>query len=121
MDPTLSWLQPEQEGPAKHMWLRIWQTQQEFENMNVVGGANKDDTSSNDMESLNNAINAQNQLNNGKNTSGPVFPQQQHRRRKVENRASIRGMFHHREQVLGEFGGCPWIKTGKTYSRGIVG
>lgn len=73
----------------------------------------------NDMESLNNAINAQSQINgkNEKSISGPVFQ----RRRKVENRASIRGMYHHREQVLGEFGGCPWIKTGKTYSRGIVG
>lgn len=111
MDPSISWFQPEQEGPAKHLWLRIWQTQQEFENMNV-----KD--CDNDLESLNNAINAQNQVINGKNEKSGPFLQ---RRRKVENRASTRGMYHHPERVVGEFGGCPWRKEGKTYSRGIVG
>lgn len=110
MDPSISWFQPEQEGPAKHLWLRIWQTQQEFENMNVKDGDN-------DMESLNNVINAQNQLNGKNDKSGPFLQ----RRRKVENRASTRGMYQHPERVVGEFGGCPWRKEGKVYSRGMVG
>lgn len=115
MDPSISWFQPEQEGPAKHLWLRIWQTQQEFENMNV-----KDVDS--DMESLNNAINAQNQQNvnivNGKSDKSGSFLQ---RRRKVENRASTKGMYNQPDKVVGEYGGCPWRKEGYVYRHGILG
>lgn len=115
MDPSICWFQPEQEGPAKRLWLRIWQTQQEFENMNVK-------ETENEAEPLNNVIIAQNQSNvnviNGKNDkSASFFP----RRHKVENRASTRGMFKHPEQVVGEFGGCPWRRDGFQYGRGIIG
>lgn len=115
MDPCISWFQPEQEGPAKRLWLRIWQTQQDFENMNVK-------ESDNDIETLNNVINAQNQTNanviNGKNDKSSSFLP---RRRKVENRASTRGMFHQPDQVVGEFGGCPWRKDAYNYGKGVIG
>lgn len=115
MDPSISWFQPEQEGPAKHLWLRLWQTQQDFDNMNI-----KEIDS--DVEALNNTINTQNQSNinviNGKSDKTNSFLP---RRRKFENRASTRGMNRHPEKVVGEFGGCPWRKDNYNYQRGIIG
>ncbi|KAF2881181.1 hypothetical protein ILUMI_25006 [Ignelater luminosus] len=115
MDPSISWFQPEQEGPAKHLWLRLWQTQQDFDNMNI-----KEIDS--DVEALNNTINTQNQANinviNGKSDKTNSFLP---RRRKFENRASTRGMNRHPEKVVGEFGGCPWRKDNYNYQRGIIG
>lgn len=31
MDPAVAWFQEEQEGPAKRLWLSIWDTIQEME------------------------------------------------------------------------------------------
>lgn len=118
MDPSISWFQPEQEGPAKILWLSVWQTQQEFDNMNLK-------ENDYDVETMNNAINVnQNQANtniiNGKSDNKTnIFVQP--RRRKVENRASTRGLNRYPEKVVGEFGGCPWIRENFTYARGIIG
>ncbi|KPJ09863.1 hypothetical protein RR48_03467 [Papilio machaon] len=35
MDPAVAWYQPEQEGPAKRLWLRIWETQSDIDKMNL--------------------------------------------------------------------------------------
>lgn len=115
MDPSISWFQPEQEGPAKILWLHLWQTLQEFDNMNLK-------ETDCDIEIVNNTLNNQNQTNislmNGKNDKNNTFMP---RRRKVENRASTRGLNRHPEKVVGEFGGCPWRKTNYKYGLGIVG
>ncbi|EFA06387.1 terminal nucleotidyltransferase 4A isoform X1 [Tribolium castaneum] len=110
MDPSISWLQPEQEGPAKHLWLRIWQTQQELDSMNL-----KDVDS--DPEFFPNGLS--NHIMNGKtDKSGSTFVQ---RRRKGDNRASTKMMSRHPQKVVGEFGGCPWRKDPHVYARGILG
>lgn len=115
MDPSISWFQPEQEGPAKQLWLRLWQAQQDLDNMNLKEGDN-------DLESINNALNNQNQQNigvlNGKNDKNIMFGP---RSRKVENRASTRSFFRHPEKVIGVLGGTAWRKRDFPYSKGIIG
>lgn len=116
MDPSISWFQPEQEGPAKVLWLRLWQTQLEFDHLNVKDGDN-------DMESINNTLNTQNPnagLINGKMEKGTTSMYGP-RRRKLENRASTRGLNRHPDKFIGEFGGCPWRKENFTYGQGVIG
>lgn len=109
MDPSISWLQPEQEGPAKLLWLRIWQTQQELDSMNL-----KDVDS--DTEAFPNGY--PNHIINGKTDKSGSFAQ---RRRKGDNRASTKMMSRHPQKVVGEFGGCPWRRDNFLYSKGIIG
>ncbi|XP_065168487.1 terminal nucleotidyltransferase 4B-like [Atheta coriaria] len=132
MDPY--YFQPEQEGPAKKLWLRLWQsTQSEFENMNIV----KEPTDAADLEAINNTLNQQQHQPppppatttppghyiNGKvgppsaDKNGGVFVQ---RRRKLEtNRASLRS--RHPTDMLKEFGGAPWRRADFSYGPGIIG
>ncbi|XP_014236265.1 non-canonical poly(A) RNA polymerase PAPD5-like isoform X1 [Trichogramma pretiosum] len=35
MDPKIGWYQPEQLGPAKDLWLNIWETGKELDNLNI--------------------------------------------------------------------------------------
>lgn len=115
MDPSITWFQPEQEGPAKHLWLRLWQTQQEFDNMNLK-------ELDSDVETFNNSMNTQNQTNtnliNGKSDKINNFLP---RRRKFENRASTRAMFRYPEKVTGEHGGTPWRKPNFAYGPAVIG
>lgn len=41
MDPTIGWYQPEQFGPAKDLWLNIWETEK---SLDVLSLRNNDDT-----------------------------------------------------------------------------
>lgn len=114
MDPSISWLQPEQDGPARRLWLRLWQTQQDLDGMNL-----KDSDSgntNNDTEAINNAINS---AQNGK--GGEKFGQSRGGQRRFENRASTRGMRRYPHKIIEEYGGCPWRKTDFQYSRGVIG
>lgn len=115
MDPSITCCQPEQEGPAKQLWLRLWQTQQDLDNMNLKEGDN-------DLESINNALNNQNQQNigliNGKNDKNNMFVQ---RSRKVENRASTRTFLRCPEKLIGLYGGTAWRKRDFQYSKGVIG
>ena len=35
MDPKIGWYQPEQFGPAKDLWLNIWETGKEMDNLSL--------------------------------------------------------------------------------------
>lgn len=35
MDPTIGWYQPEQFGPSKDLWLHIWETGKDLDNLNI--------------------------------------------------------------------------------------
>lgn len=120
MDPSINWFQPEQEGPAKDLWLRLWQTQVELDNIHV-----KDPIIENDLEALNNSINNQhNQHLNG--TVGSVMGKSDRsgtslfRRKKVENRASVRGINKYPDIII-QHGGCPWRRNDFLYSMDIQG
>ncbi|CAH1117234.1 unnamed protein product [Phaedon cochleariae] len=105
MDPSISWFQPEQEGPAKLLWLRIWQTQREFDNMNLKEGDNELETITNGFITHNNAI------MNGKSEKTGAFTN--NRRRKDSRVVS-------RKQSV-DYGGCPWRLCKFPYQRGVMG
>ena len=35
MDPKIAWYQPEQFGPAKDLWLNIWETEKDLDNLSL--------------------------------------------------------------------------------------
>ncbi|XP_030752263.1 terminal nucleotidyltransferase 4B-like isoform X1 [Sitophilus oryzae] len=108
MDACLTWLMPEQDGPAKILWLRVWQTQQEIESMNL-----KD--SDNDAEGITNGFNNHpNTIMNGKTDRSENNARV--RRTRSENRQRPL----HRKFVT-DFGGCPWRLDKFQYSRGLIG
>ncbi|CAG9764059.1 unnamed protein product [Ceutorhynchus assimilis] len=114
MDSYFSWLMPEQDGPAKVLWLRVWQTQQEIEGMN---SRELRDSSDNDADNMTNGFNNQQiQIMNGKTDKSGNFTRV--RRTKNDNRPSQRPL--HRKFVT-DFGGCPWRQEKYNYARGIVG
>lgn len=118
MDPSIPWFQPEQEGPAKHLWLRIWQTELEFDSMNLKD--NDSDTES----SFPNGLNHHHIMMNGKtdnknsSTTTTTFGQ---RRRKGDNRSNTKLMGRQPQRIIGDFGGCSWRRDQFVYSRGVIG
>lgn len=116
MDPSIAWLQPEQDGPAKAVWLRLWSTQKDFDNMNITNGDC-------DTDSLNSCVSLNSQstvsLTNGVNSDKSMY--YANRRRKIENRASTKGMNFYQDAIVGEYGGCPWRQKGFNYQRGVIG
>lgn len=113
MDPAVAWYQPEQEGPAKRLWLRIWETQSEIDKMNLknLENANPNVNKAQDFLPIND-VNGENRNNNYFNPA----------RRKVnDNRASTFNLNKNHDALIGEFGGCPWRLANYAYKPGILG
>lgn len=120
MDPTIGWYQPEQFGPAKDLWLHIWEAEKGLDILTL-----KNDSSSNVMgmklqqdfislDSLNSRIGDRMQHNTCNSYYNPS-------RRKGDNRASTYGMNYNYDALVGEYGGCPWRVPNKHYSKGVIG
>ncbi|XP_012288662.1 non-canonical poly(A) RNA polymerase PAPD5 isoform X1 [Orussus abietinus] len=128
MDPTIGWYQPEQFGPAKDLWLHIWEAEKGLDILTLkndsssgtmVGSGNKLQQDYIPLESVNNRLgeertNPRVQHNTCNNYYNPS-------RRKTDNRASTYGMNYNYEALVGEYGGCPWRQPNKHYSKGVVG
>ncbi|KAK7076963.1 Non-canonical poly(A) RNA polymerase papd5 [Halocaridina rubra] len=124
MDPSIGWFQPEQLGPARTLWARIWYTQQGFNNMNI----NETETTMNNTpeyipinseETTDRTSNAND--NDGVNNDNSYYNRTK-RKREVYNRASTYGLNHNHTNLIGKFGGCPWrAHTNRTYDAGVVG
>ncbi|KAG5899841.1 hypothetical protein JTB14_012312 [Gonioctena quinquepunctata] len=108
MDPSISWFQPEQEGPAKLLWLRIWQTQQEFDNMNLKEGDSEVETFTNGFTMHNTNI-----MNGKSDNNSTVLG----RRRKDARPTSRMG----NRKLADDHGGCPWRPFKYPYHRGVMG
>lgn len=107
MDPAITWFQPEQEGPAKHQWLRFWQTQQELDNMNLKDVDNEGEQITNGFNTHNNSV------MNGKGDKSVTFTN----RRRRDNRL-IRPL---NKNFAGDHGRYPWRPFKYPYMRGVVG
>lgn len=118
MDPTIAWFQPEQEGPAKDLWTRIWEAQKGVDNMNLVDVNTSLGTKSHDYIPVDSTTNSDDQHNRVAAICNNYFNR---KRRKRENRASTFGMNHNQAALIGEHGGCPWKNPNKTYGRGVIG
>ncbi|XP_066599303.1 terminal nucleotidyltransferase 4B-like [Prorops nasuta] len=122
MDPTIGWYQPEQFGPAKNLWLQIWEAEKGLDTLTL-----KNDTSSNVMmglklqqqdyialDTMNTRTDNRVQHNTCNNYYNPS-------KRKSDNRASTYGMNYNYENLVGVYGGCPWRVPNKHYSKGVIG
>lgn len=113
MDPYVGWYQPEQEGPAKRLWLRIWETQSETDKMNLknLENANPNVNKAQDFIPLN-EVNGENRNNNYFNPT---------RRKANDNRASTFNLNQNHDALIGEYGGCPWRIPNYVYKPGVLG
>lgn len=119
MDPTIGWFQPEQEGPAKELWTRIWEAQKGIDTMNLAdmthGGVGAKTSDYLPFDSVTNGDDQSNRVTPNANTY------YNRTRRKRENRASTYGLNHNRSSLVGDHGGCPWRNPNKIYGQGVVG
>lgn len=117
MDPNIGWFQPEQQGPARDLWARIWATQQGIHNINIMdSNSNRNNTS----EYCNGTDT--NRTNVNKNHSVPNANTYYNRtKRKRENRASTYGLNQNFKNLIGAYGGCPWRSPDRTYDHGVIG
>ncbi|XP_059483277.1 terminal nucleotidyltransferase 4B-like [Neocloeon triangulifer] len=116
MDPTIGWYQPEQEGPAKILWSRIWDdASKRLNNLNLNSMME-----SRDYIPLEIRDDLQ-QMGGGRTTNNHLYCRT--RRKANENRASTFGMNENRDELIGTYGGCPWqaVRKNVHYSRGILG
>ncbi|KAJ8710461.1 hypothetical protein PYW08_008976 [Mythimna loreyi] len=113
MDPAVAWYQPEQEGPAKRLWLRIWETQSDIDKMNLknLENANPNVNKAPDFIPIND-VNGESRNNNYFNPA---------RRKMNDNRASTFNLNKNHDALIGEFGGCPWRIPNFNYKPGILG
>ncbi|PNF28796.1 Non-canonical poly(A) RNA polymerase PAPD5 [Cryptotermes secundus] len=117
MDPAIGWFQPEQEGPAKDLWIRIWEAQKGVDNMNVDINTRLG-AKSHDYIPVDGTTNSDDQHNRVTVNCNNYF---NCKRRKRENRASTFAMNHNQSALIGEHGGCPWKNPNRTYGRGVIG
>ncbi|XP_028173180.1 terminal nucleotidyltransferase 4A-like [Ostrinia furnacalis] len=113
MDPAVAWYQPEQEGPAKRLWLRIWETQSEIDKMNLknLENANPNVNKAQDFIPIHDV--------NGESRNNNYFHPA---RRKInDNRASTFNLNKNHDALIGEYGGCPWRIPNYPYKPGILG
>ncbi|KAG8273632.1 Non-canonical poly(A) RNA polymerase papd5 [Homalodisca vitripennis] len=114
MDPLLGWFQPEQEGPAKELWSRIWDAHTDLDNLKI-GSVNEVNRGQDiilvDNLGNNDSVVKRAQTNNIINNISVST-----------NRASTYAMNKNHAALIGIHGGCPWRSPNRVYdSRGIVG
>lgn len=148
MDPTIGWYQPEQFGPAKDLWLHIWEAEKGLDILTlkrdnnggigcaVVGGgvgvgvnssvgptqAMATSKSGPDFISLDNNVNSdRTTMNHHRAQHNTCNNYYNPSRRKNDNRARTYGMNYNHDVLIGEHGGCPWRVPNKQYSKGVIG
>ncbi|GAB0090026.1 Non-canonical poly(A) RNA polymerase protein Trf4-1 [Sergentomyia squamirostris] len=130
MDPAVAWFQEEQDGPAKRIWLQIWDTISEMDQNSTVNTverqASKQESMGNhETPPANN--NGGNNGNGGGNGNGGTLERNYYNpsRRKagstVDNKASTYNMNKFHERLVGKHGGCPWRPHTFNYGRGVIG
>ncbi|XP_066955450.1 terminal nucleotidyltransferase 4B-like isoform X3 [Macrobrachium rosenbergii] len=125
MDPSIGWFQPEQLGPARILWDRIWSTQQGLHNMNI--NEIDDDSESFPMNNtpeyipIRGAANDDEEDDENANNNNTYYNRTK-RKRHDANRASTYGLNQNYRHLIGQFGGCPWrAHTSRTYDLGVHG
>lgn len=117
MDPIIGWFQPEQDGPARELWSRIWEeASKRMDNMNLNQMIESRDFIPIDMREEEDKRVLVTRPQNNNNFYNPT------RRKQNDNRASTYGMNENMIHLIGRYGGCPWRDLRKEpYSKGVVG
>jgi hypothetical protein len=134
MDP-INWLQEEQQGPAKRIWLNIWETISE-DNINTAVNNSTTTTTTTTATATTNGV-ANNVVDNSKkdsdsgsngsggggggNTEKTQFNPTRRKGSTNDNKASTYNLNKHYVKLLGVHGGCPWRPPGFKYARGVMG
>nr|XP_014294346.1 non-canonical poly(A) RNA polymerase PAPD5-like isoform X1 [Halyomorpha halys] len=116
MDPKIGWFQTEQEGPSKEYWMKVWDNFQR--NLGHVSSKAVADRKLGEAGAT-------------QQTHFQHLPLQQQQKENLEgadpanvwnnNWASTFFMNRHRDNLIGNYGGCPWRPPNKLYdSRPIV-
>lgn len=142
MDTQIGWLQEEQDGPAKRVWMNIWETVSEMEadkgNNNTGNGGNGENKPSIESNNSNTNItnstaivtpentNAKSTLTTSNSSSNFIAdktfnPTRRKTGSTVDNKASTFNLNKFGNKLVGKYGGCPWRTSNFHYSRGIVG
>lgn len=108
MDPKLGWYQPEQCGPAKDLWERIWENQKPHQMAPAPAPTNGEPGIGQPPDST-----MPGTYTRKEGSNGGIGPQ--------PNRARAYGINSANQIKLAHNEGCPWLVPGKTYSRGVVG
>lgn len=115
MDPKIGWFQPEQDGPAKEFWMRIWDSHINSRDQLKVNlqdyGHNLFYKNSENIENIPEnqrrmPLNANNNNNINNNSV---------------NRASTYAMNRFQDALIGKYGGCPWRMKNHYDPRPIIG
>lgn len=127
MDPAVAWFQEEQNGPAKRIWLAIWETMQELDQTQpaVTSLDNNNHKNAKDCNLImdNNNGNGGSNGNNGGQIERTYYNPS---RRKAgstldSNKASTFNMNRQMGKLIGKHGGCPWRPMFYKYGRGVLG
>lgn len=110
MDPKIGWFQPEQEGPAKEFWMRIWDS-----HINSSRDQVKVNTHEYGHIFYKNTENIENIPENQKRM--PLNANNSH----SVNRASTYAMNRFQDALIGKYGGCPWRNRKYYDARPIFG
>lgn len=123
MDPFTSWYQTDIDGPAKLLWLRIWQTQQELESMKVQESTTNTIESTCEIEQqfANGFLNPQHQI--AMMFNGKMAPEKinNNRRLKTDQRLANKRTIGHNNRPAANNGGCPWRQVQFPYQKGVMG
>lgn len=118
MDPKIGWYQPEQEGPAKDFWTRIWDAHTGLDNLKIGGSEGIQNNRSSEVNTGDNTNNSNNHVKRGltnynNNINNNNFSL---------NRASTYAMNKNHAALTSIYGGCPWRSANRTYdSKGLLG
>ena len=122
MDAAVAWFQEEQDGPAKRLWMGIWETVSEMDSaVNSTNNTNANtittSNSSNNLEikskdsstQIGNG-NGNNETNNGilVNNEKNYNPTRKKAGSTIDNKASTYNMNKLHARLVGMHGGCPW-------------
>lgn len=114
MDPKIGWFQPEQEGPAKDFWQRIWDAHTGIDNLKISVNDNNHNIKNNELINVDIANGdshlkrTQTSFNNNSNLTS--------------NRASTYAMNKNHASLIGLYGGCPWRTPNRRYdTRAMIG
>ena len=124
MDPSIGWYQPEQQGQAKELWVRMWLTQQGMSNMNENNNNNNNENIDNsDYIPINNSESNRTSKSDSPSNNNSAFNGNYYNptKRKRENRASTYGLNENSNELIGIFGGCPWRSFHPSYALGTAG
>lgn len=107
MDPKIGWFQPEQEGPAKDFWTRIWDAHTGIDNLKI--GVNDSNLSIKNHELINFDI------TNGDSQTKRTQNNFNINTNPTANRASTYAMNKNHASLIGINGGCPWRLPNRKY------